>query len=153
MKIKHVWSVLCRESVINQDDNVISLMGVLEELNTTIIPKDPKISRPEKITIPFNFEVVNYWTRDSSGEDILHIKTAIIDPDGKEISSVLNDSPFPNNVQKLRARLKVQGLTLTKNGNYFIKVSFKANKEIVYKLVAELPLKVKITIGASKISS
>lgn len=147
MKIKHIWSVLCKESVINQDDNVISLIGILEDLNTTLTPNDPKIPRPEKITIPFNFEVVSYWTRTSVEDDILHIKTVIIGPDGEEISSVLNDSTFPNNVQRLRTRLKAQGLTLTKSGDYLIKISFKLNKEANYKLVAELPLKVKITIA------
>lgn len=153
MKIKHIWSVLCRESVINQDDNVISIIGVLEELNTTLTPKDPKIPRPEKLTIPFNFEIVSYWIRNSASEGILYVKTAIADPDGKEISSVLSDSPFPNNIQRLRTRLKVQGLTLTKSGDYYVRVSFKTNKNDEYKLVSELPLKVTITIGISKIPS
>lgn len=153
MKIKHIWSVLCRESIINQDDNVISLLGVLEELNSTITPINPKLHRPEKITIPFNFEVVNYWIRDVVREDILHIKTSIISPEEKEISSVVSDSTFSANVKKLRTRLKVQGLTVTKSGDYSIRVSFKINDEKDYKLVAELPLKVTITIGTSKIPS
>lgn len=153
MNAKHIWSIICRESIVNQDDNVMSIIGILEELNTTLTPKDPKIPRPEKITIPFNFEVVSYWVRNSASEGILYIKTAIADPDGKEISSVLSDSPFPNNVQRLRTRLKVQGLTLTKSGEYYVRVGFKTNKGDEYKLVSELPLKVTITIGTSKTSS
>lgn len=151
--IKHVWSILCRESVINQDDNVISIIGVLEELNTTLTPKDSKAPMPEKITIPFNFEVVNYWMRDLVKEDVLHIKTAVIDPEGKEISSVVNDSVFPSNVKKLRTRLKIQGLTITKSGDYFVKVNLKVNEDKDYKLIAELPLKVTIKIRNPKVSS
>lgn len=153
MKIKHIWSILCKESVINQDDNIISIIGVLEELKTTLIPKDSKTPRPEKITIPFKFEVVNYWIREVVKEDILSIKTSIVDPEGKEISNVVNDSTFPTNFKKLRTRLKVQGLTVTKSGDYWVRISFKVDKEKDYKLVAELPLKVTITIGNSKVSS
>lgn len=153
MKIKHIWSILCKESVINQDDNVISIIGVLEELNTTLIPKDRKAPRPEKITIPFNFEIVNYWIREAVSEETLHIKTSIIDPNEKEISSIVNDSTFPINIKKLRTRLKVRGLTVTKSGDYLVRISFKANKEKDYKLVAELPLKVTISIGNLKMSS
>lgn len=83
MKIKHIWSVLCKESIINQEDNVLSLIGVLEDVNSILTPMQPDQSRPEKITIPFTFEVVSYWMKDTNEETKMQIKTAIIDPDGK----------------------------------------------------------------------
>lgn len=148
MKIKHIWSVLCRESVVNMDDNVISLLGVLEDLSTSLTPMNPELPRPEKINIPFNFEIVNYWTKESSEEIRMQIKTATIDPDGKELNSVVSESIFPKGVKKLRSRLKVQGLAVTKNGEYTFRISVKTAADKDYKLVAELPLSVKIQIEA-----
>lgn len=153
MKIKHIWSILCRESIINNDDNVISLLGVLEELSSTLTltTMGPKPPRPEKINIPFNFEIVNYWTKESSEEIKMQIKTATVDPDGKELNSIVNESIFPKGVKKLRSRLKVQGLAVTKNGEYIFRINIKTDKEKDYKLVAELPLSVKIQIEEAKI--
>lgn len=151
MKIKHIWSIICRESVINSDDNVISLLGVLEDLNSTLTPMDPKTPRPGKITIPFNFEIVNYWTKDLNKEVKMQIKTVTIDPDGKELSSTINESIFPGDVKKLRSRLKVQGLSVTNSGNYHFRISFKTSNEKDYKLVAELPLTVKIQFAELKL--
>jgi len=49
MKIKHIWSVLCKESVINQDDNTISLHGILEKLSSTLKPiNNPKTTDLKK---------------------------------------------------------------------------------------------------------
>jgi len=146
MIIKHIWSVLCRESIINQDDNVISLFGVLEELNTTITPNESSLSKPAKIVIPFNFEIVNYWTKDIAKEVKMQVKTDTIDPEGKELASIVNESIFPDTMKKLRSRLKIQGITFTKTGIYTFKVSLKVNDEKEYKIVAELPLTVNIKL-------
>lgn len=153
MKIKHIWSILCRESIINNDDNVISLLGVLEELSSTLTltPIGLKPPRPEKINIPFNFEIVNYWIKESPEEIKMQIKTATIDPDEKELNSIVNESIFPKGVKKLRSRLKVQGLAVTKNGEYTFRISVKTDTDKDYKLVAELPLSVKIQIEEAKI--
>ena len=153
MKIKHIWSVLCKESIINQDDNVISLIGILEELNSTITPMDSKLSRPEKITIPFTFEVVSYWTKESDEEIKMQVKTEVLDPDGKELSNIVNESIFPESVKQLRTRLKVQGLTVSNSGRYHFRISLKAPKDENYKVMAELPMKVTIQIENSHKSS
>ncbi len=144
MKIKHIWSILCKESIVNSDDNVISILGVLENLNTSITPANPKVPKPQKINIPFNFEIVNYWTKETPEEISMQIKTAIVDPNGKELNSVVNKSIFPKEVKKLRSRLKAQGLTVTEDGEYLFRVSVKTDTDKDFKLVAELPLNVKI---------
>src|SRR5258708_1807292 len=95
MKIKHVWSLLCEKSIVNQDDNIISLISILEEVNTVITPTNPNASRPEKINIPFNFEIVSYWTKDLSDEVKMQVKTDVFDPNNKELSSIINESIFP----------------------------------------------------------
>lgn len=64
MKIKHIWSVLCKESVINQDDNNVSIHGVLEELSVFLAPARETGKLPEKFGIPMNYEIVSMWQKD-----------------------------------------------------------------------------------------
>ena len=129
MKIQHIWSVLCKESIINQDDNVISLIGILEDINSTITPLKADTPRPEKVTIPFNFEVVSYWTKDSTEEVKILIKTTMIDPEGKELANDIKELVFPANTKRLRSRLKVQGLSVTNSGDYSVRIRLKIAEE------------------------
>ena len=150
MKIKHIWSVLCEKSIINQDDNIISLIGILEELNATITPVNKNFQKKEKIIIPFNFEVVNYWTKQHSEEVKMQVKVAVVDPDGKEISDSVNESIFPKDVKRLRTRLRVQGLPVTRSGNYHFKISLRADNDKVFTLISELPLEVRVKVEEPK---
>lgn len=150
MEIKHIWSVVCEKSIINQDDNNISIINVLEEINSTITSKDQDPLKSQKINLPFDFEVINYWIKNVNKEVEFEIKTAIFDPTNNELSSVVNKTVFPSDKNKLRSRLKIHGLSVTKNGEYEIKISFKTKSDKDFKLIAELPFQVKVTIDKTK---
>jgi hypothetical protein len=146
MIIKHVWSILCKESVINQDDNVMSLLGVLEAINSQLTPINPTKEKPEKIIIPFNFELTSYWIKEDEGEAKLDIKVEIIDPQGKQLGEIVNNNVIPQNNPRFRTRLKIQGLPVTSNGRYYFVVSSKDNSSSKYSKHAEIPLDVTLKI-------
>jgi len=146
MTIKHIWSVLCKESITNQDDNLISLIGVLEELNSKLPPLGDNLKKDTKLAIPFNFELVNYWTKDLEKEVIINIKVEIIDPNSQKLTETTNSALFPKNNKRLRTRLKIQGLPVTVNGRYTFKISCAEGNESKLLVVAEIPLDVKFEI-------
>lgn len=146
MNVKHIWSVLCKESIVNQEDNLISLIGVLEELNSVMTPVDNSYKKEGKLVIPFNFELVTYLIREDSRETKIDIKIEIIDPNSKKLSEVINSATFPESTKRLRARLKIQGLPVSINGKYIFRVFLKDQKDSTYKNVSELPLEVKYKI-------
>lgn len=150
MNIRHIWSVLCKESIINQDDNVISLIGVLEEVNSVITPLKPLAKKIEKLSIPFNYELVSYWTKETEKEVEMDVKVEVIDPSSKKIAETINKSIFPENSKKLRTRFKIQGIPITVNGRYTFRVSIKKTDEKDYKNEAEIPLDVKFRIEDSQ---
>ncbi len=152
MNVKHIWSVLCKESIINQEDNVISLHGVLEEISSLLTPVGKEFKKQEKIIIPFNYEIVSYWIKDLDRDIKMDVKVKIIDPKGKELSEAVNSSVFPKESKRLRTRMKIQGLPVTENGRYIFTISLKTDNEKDYKQVSMLPLDIKFKIQPQKTS-
>ena len=57
--MKHVWSIICQQSSIDFENNLLSLYGCIEELNL-VVDKD-KILQNEKMIIPAKFQLVSFW--------------------------------------------------------------------------------------------
>lgn len=144
--IKHIWSIICKESITNQDDNLISLIGLLEELNSVITPLNGKYKKGDKLAIPFNFELINFWIKDQEKGIKLNIKIEIIDPTSKIIATSTNSSIFPAKNKRLRTRMKIQGLPVTENGRYNFRVSYSEGEGSKSVIVSELPLDVKFEV-------
>jgi len=148
MKIKHIWSVLCKESIINQDDNLISIHGALEELNvsmTSMIAGSNKL--PEKLSVPFDYELVSFWIKENKKELAkVQIEYSLVSPEDKELFNKIQDMEIPVNIKRFRSRMKVKGLPVTKEGDYNFRVKIKEEGSDAFRLVAELPLEVKINL-------
>jgi len=147
---KHVWSVLCRSSVIDNDTNNISLNSVFEQLGVDI----DKQAKGNSIRIPIEYEIVSFWLNsESNKERQFFIETAIIDPKGTRLQSFPQVVVMPVGIKRTRARFKIQGLELTVSGNYIFIISFKEKAIESFKKVAEIPLEVKINfVDSSKVN-
>jgi len=147
MNIKHVWSVLCKESVINQDDNNISIHGVLEELTVFLSPIKETGKLPEKFSIPMNYEIVSMWERNKEVELAkAEIEYIFVDSENKELLKSTQIIKIPKTSRRNRSRMKIAGMPLTKAGDYTFKVKIKEEGTSAFRLVAELPLEVKINL-------
>jgi len=146
MKIKHIWSVLCKESVINQDDNNISIYGVLEQLSVSLSPtKKPR--KPEKLGVPMNYEVVSLWQKSEKTQIAnAEIEYVFIDPQSKELLKNTQIIKIPKTSRRFRSRIKITGMPLTINGDYTFQIKIKEKGASSFKLVAELPLEIKINL-------
>lgn len=151
MKIKHIWSVLCKESLINQDDNVISLNGILEELTITLSPPSESSKLPDKIELPFNYEIVSFWLKNQKGELVkAEVEYTLISPDGDELLKTVQNIEIPANAKRFRSRMKIIGISLTKGGDYYFRIKIKETGRDNFELVSELPLEVKITLASPR---
>ena len=144
MNIKHIWSVLCKSSVIDQDDKNISIHGVLEQLNVSLVPKDPT-RKLDKIGIPLNYEIVSLWQKDKEAQIAKgEIKYIFIDPNGKELLKNTQIMEIPKVSRRFRSRMKISGLPITINGDYLFQIRLKEKGFNEFKLVSELPLEIEI---------
>lgn len=146
--VKHVWSVLCRHSIIDNESNNISLQEVLEKLHMDIgiKAKNPQPTL-DKITVPFRFEIVTLWSREDykdKEERKVDVKIEIFDPHGKRIGEMVNSFVLTPNFKRMRGRARSENMSLTVSGKYVFRVSGKEKGDKDFDKVAELPLEVEI---------
>lgn len=147
MTIKHIWSVLCKESVINQDDNNVYIHGVLEQLSVFLSPVKETGKLPEKFGIPMNYEIISMWQRSKDVESArADIEYVFMDSENKELFESTQIMEIPKTSRRFRSRMKITGMPLTKEGDYTFKVKIKEEGSDAFRLVAELPLEVKINL-------
>lgn len=141
--MKHIWTILCQSSSVDIDTNILSLFNCIEELNLTI-DKTQLIDK-EKLVIPVGFQMVSFWViKDNSRDNILEIKGEIIDPSGKSLNKFDNKFNIKKGALRFRNRINIQGLPVTKEGRYIIRIMQKMEKNKDFEVVAELPLDIKI---------
>jgi hypothetical protein len=144
--INHIWSVLCKESIINQEDNVMTLYGILEEVTINLVPNSNNpFNQENKVNLPINYEVVSYWvTSKNIKEAKAKIEIVLLNPKGEELNKLNMDLVIPVNFKRYRSRAKIAGLTVQNEGEYIIKVSIKNEDQTKFVKVAEIPLDIKI---------
>ncbi|MBI3103352.1 hypothetical protein HYZ05_00260 [Candidatus Daviesbacteria bacterium] len=150
--IKHIWSVLCKESIINQDDNNLSIVNVLEALQVNLKPtniqnKDQKL----EAIVPINYEMVSFYTRDNKKEEEVKFEQelALINHKGEEINKDIKEIVIPAGTKRMRTRVKISGIKVQGSGDYIFQVSIKEEGQKLLKIVAEIPLEVTVTVEES----
>ncbi len=147
--IKHIWSVLCKESTINQEDNNLSLRDIFEALQVGLKPNPANPPKNGKIdaTVPVPYEVTSLITRRDTDNDIkIETEVTIFDPKGLETGKQNHNFVIPKGKRRMRIRMKNTGLRITGSGDYIFKISFKEEGQKLFKTVAEIPLEVIVTI-------
>lgn len=145
--IKHIWSVLCKESVIDGESNNVSLLNVIEKVKSQV---DIKGVRPEVLQMPFSLELVTLWQRTSSGKFVINCQTELISPEGKTLSHISQDIEFPKDKQRMRNRVRMNTIPITSSGIYIYKTTTSVAEKKGSKLTIETPLEVEVTINTAK---
>src|SRR3990167_10400115 len=85
-KIKHIWSVLCKDSVIDQTDNNIALHGVLEQLTVSVSLQD-QTENVSTMGIPLDYQIVSLWQKVGKLQIVAEgeIEYILTDPKGKDL--------------------------------------------------------------------
>lgn len=140
--VKHIWSVLCRESVINQENNSLSLMNIFEGLQIELRKDAPK---DLEIGIPVSYEIVTFLRKDIKKEEDIKQRVSIIDPNGVVLQTPIT-VPIKMGKDKFnhRQRIKSMGFKVTKHGLYQFVVEIKQDKGD-FEVVAMIPLEVTLT--------
>ena len=151
--MKHIWSILCTRSIIDNETNNISLIDTLEKININIHPKQKGVGSIkdalEPITIRGQFEIVSLFKRSNTAEELEKAQQLIefYGPDDKKIEEFVKAVEISKQFQRMRVRFRIQKLTFFKAGEYKFVVKLKEEGQIKYQTVAELPLEVGISIA------
>jgi len=143
--VEHVWTVVCRQSVVDKDSNNISLLSSLEQiaLNT---PSE----HAETNLVSIDFEVVSFWARSdpnvpSSGK----AKLQYITPSKEKLGDMMFDVDLTGH-SRSRNRIKMTGLSFKEAGNYYFQLQLKQEDSTQWIDVARVPIEVNFIQSAPK---
>ncbi|KKS37968.1 MAG: hypothetical protein A3G49_01275 [Candidatus Sungbacteria bacterium RIFCSPLOWO2_12_FULL_41_11] len=145
---RHIWSVLCLYSVLDQESNNLSLFNLVEKL--TFTPPKNQITEIEKqkkigkLVVPVNFELVTRIKKNTDKAISVDIEVVIIDPQKVEIGKFLKRVDFRKEIKNMRYRNRFNSLPITINGEYEILVNIKDQDEKEFTQVANIPLEVEL---------
>lgn len=140
--MKHVWSILCEKSSIDNETNILSIFSCIEEISLTLDKQ--KMPADGKFVIPATFQLVSFWSRsEAKEEEELKVKIELLDPSGKLLNQFNNNFKLKAGAMRFRNRVNIAGIPITGEGRYYLKMWQEIDDNS--KLVAELPLDVKIS--------
>ena len=151
--IEHIWSILCRKSVIDPESNNVSLTDVLEQLTATIHDIKPLKDKPkgQPIIIPVETELVTLWQQDEERANEITTMFEFRDSEDRLLlSSVPHTASFNTAGRRFRMRNTIKGLPLTKNGIYHFEIKLMNEKTGKFETRAKVPLEVKLKAGTPK---
>ena len=140
--MKHIWSILCKKTVIDTDTNNLSIFDVLEEATFTPFDKEWNKEKDKPIMVPFDFELVSLWLIEK--EKKLEMLIEVCNPKGKRVKVFEKIIPFPQGKTRMRTLIKIRKFKFRGPGNYLFSVKVKDGQR--YKLVAEIPLEIKVKL-------
>jgi len=131
--------------LIDSNTKNISIFDVLEELAIFLPPQNTIKKTDGPINIPIEFELVSLWKINQKRKKRKwNTIVEVYDPNKQKIGNFEQSFTLPENKERMRTIMKIIGFKFTKPGNYVFCV--KIEKEKKYKLVAEIPIAVKINI-------
>ena len=155
--IKHVWSVMARQSIIDPDTNSVTIVEVLENIRIDVQLKDnPLMSeydREQVNAFPMNFELISLFYRKKKGlAKTVYSEIKVVDAAGKVIGEFTNPVEFQAEHDRMRMRAKFDSIGVNKSGEYNFKVYLKQTEDGEAELVAEIPLSVSINIDGEQVA-
>jgi hypothetical protein len=144
MEIKHIWSVLCGQSIINSENNEISLISIIEHLNVNVALKDDKEFK-KGIKVPISYEIVSMWVKADDNKEVKgFIEIDVTLPNGQVKKIFNNELIIPIKTKRMRTRIKINGLIVHEDGIYNFIVKYRDVDQKNNEVVATLPMEITI---------
>lgn len=141
--INHIWSLLCRRSVIDSETNNLSVYDILEQLTVDIKIKKGNEDKATKINVPIEYEVISFWIKASEIKEFKGgIRLEIVNPEGMVEKTFEQPLEIPKDKRRLRSRIRINGFVADMPGNYIFRISYKESTKEQYKKAADIPLEV-----------
>jgi hypothetical protein len=135
--MRHVWTVVCTNAVIDRYTNSVSLLNVLEQITI-------QGELPEAAVLPIGVDVLTLWSREVPGTPETSSSRLTFRTSEGEILATHESDVQLTDSERLRARVSFQGLPLKGPGTYYFNVEIRDPSNTEYKRVAEVPLVIEV---------
>jgi len=141
--VKHLWSIVCREAIVNQENSALSLMNIFEGFDVEVKKDSPQGT---EIVLPVEYEIVTMLRKDSrSKEEKIELRAKLFDPNDQQvIDPIIVPITMPKNKFNFRQKIKNFGFKITVQGEYRFIVEIKQEGKKDFCQVAEVPININI---------
>ena len=146
---RHLWSVLCDQSVVDKDDNQVSLISVTERLTFHQTPEEYEQldealqeaqGQDKGVLVPVNLHLVSMWIRsDPEVSESVPLRYRVTASDGWRFPDVEGEIDLQSS-DGFRARWKLTTFLFRGFGRYWISIQHKPGK--AWQTAARIPLEV-----------
>lgn len=152
--VSHVWSLICSNSLLDQQSNNLSLINTIEKFTITI-PKEEMLKVKEKgangFLFPVNFEIVSRFIKNEVNKaTFFDLRIKLINPDEKTVLTSDKKYALEKDKKNLRVRNRFNTFPVSKSGDYFFIVEIKDIDTSRYIEVAMIPLEIVLNISSEK---
>src|SRR6266704_1846858 len=120
--IKHIWSLLCKESKDDTNNNV-TIIDQYDEVEFSLNTTDENYQKGKPVVVPFKFEVVSLFYRDKAGDEVAMTETvAVLDPKGEKLGEFESPVSFKKEHSRMRNVMRLENIALTVSGTYLFQV-------------------------------
>ena len=133
--IKHVWTVVCQNVIIDRNTNNLSLQNIFEQID---IQGEPT----PKAKVPIKFDVVSLWTR--TNPDIPsrgQMRLSLLSPSGEKIGGREGEINLVD-TERYRIVTHFPGLPAEEAGRHIFKIELQQEAMSEWNQVASVPLTV-----------
>lgn len=142
---EHVWSVLCHRATQDKEDNVISLLEVVEKI-TAQVPTPTSLTEDlaeGRTIMATRLDFANWWVRSEYDKpESAAGRAAVIAPDGEEVAGI----EYPIRLEEsksYRSIIRLPGIPADKgSGLFWFLAQIQDGDE--WRTVARVPLEVEI---------
>jgi len=140
--LKNIWTIVCKSSSVDKDNNNVSLSEILEKIKVEIgVTK--KIDEP--ISIPLNFQIVSFWFNYNGKARKEIIKIEIVDPNNKKLFEKERGVVFQKGIRRMRFRALFNNFPVTVSGDYLVNIYIKSKSKKHFTKTSFMPIEVVLT--------
>lgn len=136
--VKHIWTLIAKNSSVDIDTNNLSIYNIIEVLNINT----DKIASP--INLNIEYEIISMWTKDNNAEKDFEYQIVVTNPSGKSVKTYQQIVKMAKNIKRMRTRFRILGFAVEAKGVYKFVINLKDNRNNKFEKVTEIPLEVKV---------
>jgi hypothetical protein len=146
--ITHVWTAVCRESMVDEETNNISLLEAYENLQFDVNLSDQDYKKGTSIGVEFKLEVVSLFFRNTTTKVESFKETLLVlDPKGAKLGDAVADVTFQAANDRMRNIMRFDTFAVTTSGVYLFQVFMSKAKASTKEPIAVVPVNVRVTVN------
>ncbi len=119
--------IISNSSTVDQMSQALSVFNVIDQIDVDLKAKElnkVNLDSVEKIPVPINFQVISMWKRNNLSDENKSVNSKLhiefVDPIGEKLNETTFDLPIAEGKKRTRYILNVNGMFVTRTGEYLV---------------------------------